>query len=144
MTLGGRASEEVFFNRITTGAHDDLKKVTSTAYSQVSLIMFSALAPRPRPSHISSPSGSMILMCSQIVKYGMNSKVGQVSFDLPGDSSDQMFEKPYSEATAELIDEEARSLIDRAYSTTVDLIKKHKADVERVSDVEGGREGVIC
>lgn len=86
----------------------------------------------------------MILMCSQIVKYGMNSKVGQVSFDLPGDSSDQMFEKPYSEATAELIDEEARSLIDRAYSTTVDLIKKHKADVERVSDVEGGREGVIC
>lgn len=36
MTLGGRASEEVFFNRITTGAHDDLKKVTSTAYSQVS------------------------------------------------------------------------------------------------------------
>lgn len=36
MTLGGRASEEVFFKRITTGAHDDLKKVTSTAYSQVS------------------------------------------------------------------------------------------------------------
>ena len=36
MTLGGRASEEVFFSRITTGAHDDLKKVTSTAYGQVS------------------------------------------------------------------------------------------------------------
>ena len=35
MTLGGRASEEVFFNRITTGAYDDLKKVTSTAYAQV-------------------------------------------------------------------------------------------------------------
>ena len=35
MTLGGRASEQVFFGRITTGAQDDLKKVTSTAYSQV-------------------------------------------------------------------------------------------------------------
>lgn len=35
MTLGGRASEDVFFNRITTGAQDDLKKVTSSAYAQV-------------------------------------------------------------------------------------------------------------
>ena len=35
MTLGGRASEELFFNRVTTGAHDDLKKVTSMAYAQV-------------------------------------------------------------------------------------------------------------
>jgi len=37
MTLGGRASEQVFFQRITTGAQDDLKKVTGSAYSQVSL-----------------------------------------------------------------------------------------------------------
>lgn len=35
MTLGGRASEQVFFNRITTGAQDDLKKVTGNAYAQV-------------------------------------------------------------------------------------------------------------
>lgn len=35
MTLGGRASEEVFFSRVTTGAQDDLKKVTSNAYAQV-------------------------------------------------------------------------------------------------------------
>jgi AFG3 family protein len=38
MTLGGRASEQVFFSRITTGAQDDLKKVTSTAYSQVHVL----------------------------------------------------------------------------------------------------------
>ena len=37
MALGGRASEEVFFNRITTGAHDDLRKVTQSAYAQVSM-----------------------------------------------------------------------------------------------------------
>jgi len=35
MTLGGRASEEVFFSRVTTGAQDDLKKVTASAYAQV-------------------------------------------------------------------------------------------------------------
>ena len=36
MTLGGRASEQVFFGRITTGAQDDLQKVTGSAYAQVS------------------------------------------------------------------------------------------------------------
>lgn len=35
MTLGGRVSEEIFFNRLTTGAMDDLQKITQLAYSQV-------------------------------------------------------------------------------------------------------------
>ena len=35
MTLGGRVSEEIFFGRITTGAQDDLSKVTKGAYAQV-------------------------------------------------------------------------------------------------------------
>lgn len=35
MTLGGRVAEEIFFNRITSGAQDDLKKVTQNAYAQV-------------------------------------------------------------------------------------------------------------
>ena len=39
MMLGGRASEELFFDRITTGAQDDLKKVTSVAYEQVISIL---------------------------------------------------------------------------------------------------------
>lgn len=35
MMLGGRVAESVFFGRITTGAQDDLKKVTQSAYAQV-------------------------------------------------------------------------------------------------------------
>jgi AFG3 family protein len=35
MTLGGRVSEQIFFGKITTGAQDDLKKVTQSAYAQV-------------------------------------------------------------------------------------------------------------
>lgn len=35
VALGGRVSEEIFFNKITTGAEDDLRKVTEMAYAQV-------------------------------------------------------------------------------------------------------------
>lgn len=35
MMLGGRVSEEIFFGRVTTGAQDDLQKITEMAYSQV-------------------------------------------------------------------------------------------------------------
>lgn len=39
MTLGGRVSEQIFFKRITTGAQDDLKKVTQSAYAQVRIVV---------------------------------------------------------------------------------------------------------
>lgn len=40
MTLGGRVSEQIFFNRITTGAQDDLSKVTKSAYAQVNRLFY--------------------------------------------------------------------------------------------------------
>jgi AFG3 family protein len=73
MALGGRVAEELVFKVITTGASDDLDRVTKIAYSQVAL-------------------------------YGMNEKVGRLSFK----QDEQSFTKPYSEATAQLIDDEVR------------------------------------
>ncbi|XP_054274278.1 AFG3-like protein 2 [Macrosteles quadrilineatus] len=102
MTLGGRVSEELFFNRITTGAQDDLKKVTQSAYAQV-------------------------------VHFGMNEKVGNVSFDMP-QPGEMVLEKPYSESTAQLIDSEVRLLIDTAHKHTTQLLTKHKENVAKVAE----------
>ena len=101
MTLGGRVSEQVFFSQITTGAQDDLQKVTRSAYAQ-------------------------------IIQFGMNEKVGNVSFEMP-QPGDIVTEKPYSENTAQLIDSEARQLIQKAYDRTLKLITEKKEQVELVS-----------
>ncbi|XP_020490615.2 mitochondrial inner membrane m-AAA protease component AFG3L1-like [Labrus bergylta] len=100
MMLGGRVAEHTFFGKITTGAQDDLKKVTQSAYAQV-------------------------------VQFGMSEKVGQLSFDLPR-QGEMVMEKPYSEATAELIDKEVRELVDRAYQRTLQLIEEKRELVEMV------------
>jgi len=100
MALAGRASEEVFFGRVTTGASDDLKRVTNLVYSTIQV-------------------------------YGMNSRVGQLAF--PKDPNDMPGDKPYSDATAEAMDEEARAIVDSAYQRTLNLIREKKSQVESVA-----------
>ena len=63
-----------------------------------------------------------------MVTYGMNAKVGTLSWQIPQQGETQ-FEKPYSEATAKLIDEEARALVQVAYDQTTALLKSKRAEV---------------
>ncbi len=62
----------------------------------------------------------------------MSEKVGNLSFNMP-QPGDLIMDKPYSEQTAQLIDEEVRILIRRAYDSTVILLNEKKAEVEKVS-----------
>jgi AFG3 family protein len=100
MTLGGRAAEQIFFEKVSTGAQNDLERITKLAYGM-------------------------------ITHYGMSKKVGQVSFNDP--TGEYGYQRPYSEKTAELIDEEVRSMIDEAYQRTIDLLTDKKKEVEAIA-----------
>jgi AFG3 family protein len=100
MTLGGRASEDIFFGKISTGASNDLQQITKIAYSMITV-------------------------------YGMNDKLGNISYYDP--TQEQTFTKPYSEKTAEMIDNEVRKLIDEAYERTKALLTEKKGAVEKLA-----------
>ncbi|MEP7266488.1 MAG: ATP-dependent zinc metalloprotease FtsH [Saprospiraceae bacterium] len=92
MTFGGRASETIVFNKISTGAQSDLDQATKMAYSMVTI-------------------------------FGMNDKVGNVSFY--GMSQDN-FQKPYSEDTARMIDTEVRKLIEFQFERAKELLRDNR------------------
>jgi len=101
-TLAGRAAEDVFFGQVTTGASDDLKRVTQMVYSTIQT-------------------------------YGMNSRVGQLAY--PQNDDGMPGNKPYSDSTAEAMDDEARAMVDAAYQRTVELIRERKEEVEKVANL---------
>ena len=100
MTLAGRAAEEIFFGRVTTGASNDLRRVTDLVYSTIQV-------------------------------YGMNARLGQLAF--PKDPNAMYDERPYSDATANAMDEEAKNIVDEAYQRTLDLLREHKDQVAQVA-----------
>ena len=108
MTLGGRASEDIFFGKISTGAQNDLQQITKIAYSMISV-------------------------------YGMNDKVGNVSFYDP-QQGEYNFTKPYSEETSRMIDDEVRKLINEAYQRTKQLLLEKREQVEKLAEALLGRE----
>ena len=101
MSLGGRASEDIFFNKISTGAQNDLQQITRTAYAMVTV-------------------------------YGMNDKVGNVSFYDP--QQENAFTKPYSEETSKIIDQEVRKLIDQSFARTKQLLTEKRVEVKKLAE----------
>jgi len=102
--LGGRASEEVNFNEVSTGALNDLEKVTKQAYASVAY-------------------------------FGLSKKLGNISFFDSSGSQEFYFTKPYSEKTAEAIDEEVRSIVEGAYNRAKDLIISNKDKVSQLAEL---------
>ncbi|MEO5674022.1 MAG: ATP-dependent zinc metalloprotease FtsH [Chitinophagales bacterium] len=100
MALGGRAAEDIVFGKISTGAQNDLERITKMAYAMVSI-------------------------------YGMNDKVGNVSFYDP--QQEYSFHKPYSDETANLIDQEVRNLIDSEYQRTKALLTDKREELEKLA-----------
>ena len=92
--FGGRAAEELTFKKISTGAQNDLERITKMAYSMVTI-------------------------------YGMNDKIGNISYHNSSGDQEYMMTKPYSDETARLIDEEVRALILMQYNRTKELLSKH-------------------
>lgn len=101
MALGGRAAEEVVFGSISTGAQNDLERITKMAYSMVTV-------------------------------YGMNSKIGNISYH-DSQQGEYNFNKPYSESTAETIDQEVRKIITDAYNRTKQLLNDRRDELESLA-----------
>jgi len=93
-TLGGKAAEQFIFNSISSGAQNDLEKVTKQAYAMISI-------------------------------FGMSEKVGNFSYYDSSGQNDYGFTKPYSEKTAELIDQEAKTLVDVQYKRAIEILKEN-------------------
>jgi cell division protease FtsH len=70
---------------------------------------------------------------SMVAIYGMNSKLGNVSYYDSKGQSEYGFSKPYSEATAQLMDEEIRHIIDQAYIRTKELLTERRHELEVVA-----------
>jgi len=115
MTLGGRAAEELVFQEVTTGAANDLEKVTSTAKQMIMRFgMSEKLGPRV---------------------LGRN-------HDMPFLGREMGNEPDYSEEIAREIDDEIRRVIEEGHQLAVAVLKQHMDDLNRLSAILIERETI--
>jgi cell division protease FtsH len=103
--VGGRASEEIFLNRISTGAKSDIENVTEMAREMVTQY------------GMSDKLG--------MVQYGDEEETKHLGYAYGGG-------RAYSEEYAKLIDNEVKSLVDDAYSEAKKILREHKGEVEKL------------
>ncbi|WP_457610772.1 ATP-dependent zinc metalloprotease FtsH [Lutibacter sp.] len=103
-TLAGRAAEKLMFNKISTGALNDLEKVTRQARAMVTI-------------------------------YGLNKKIGNLTYYDSSGQSDYNFTKPYSEKTAQIIDEEISKIIEEQFERAVQILAVNKDKLTTLAEL---------
>ncbi len=111
-TLGGRVAEQMIFSHQSTGALNDLERVTKQAYAMVAY-------------------------------YGMSEGVGTLSYFDSSGQSDMGFTKPYSESTAQLLDSEAKKVIETAYKMAQEVLTNHAEGLKQLAELLLEREVVF-
>ncbi|WP_185866414.1 ATP-dependent zinc metalloprotease FtsH [Blattabacterium cuenoti] len=101
--LGGRSAEEVIFRNISTGALNDLERVTRQAQSMVAI-------------------------------FGLNERIGNISYYDSTGQSEFSFSKPYSEKTAQIIDEEISKIISEQYQRAKNLLISHEKKLSMLAN----------
>ncbi len=110
-TLGGRAAEELFVGHISTGAMNDLERVTKQAYGMIAYA-------------------------------GMSDKLPNLCYYSSTD--EYSFTKPYSERTAEMIDQEVQNMISEQYARAKQLLKEHGEGHNRLAQLLIEREVIFA
>ena len=107
--LGGRAAEELFIGRISTGAMNDLERVTKQAYGMIAFA-------------------------------GMGDNLPNICYY----NNQEQFQKPYSEKTAELIDNEVKALIAEQYERAKRMLMEYKEGHRELADLLMEREVIFA
>ncbi|WP_185877742.1 ATP-dependent zinc metalloprotease FtsH [Blattabacterium cuenoti] len=101
--LAGRSAEKIAFNSISTGALNDLERVTKQAQSMVAI-------------------------------FGLNEKIGNISYYDSTGQNEFNFSKPYSEKTAQIIDEEISKIIKEQYKRAIDILKINEKKLDMLAN----------
>ena len=109
-TLGGRAAEDLFLGRISTGAMNDLERVTKQAYGMIAYL-------------------------------GMSEKLPNLCYY---NNEEYSFNRPYSEKTAELIDEEVKSMVNEQYERAKQILSEHKEGHNKLAQLLIDKEVIFA